>query len=82
MIVTMKDDDAAELQAMIAAEGQTAWDTLAFRQRGRGVFMRVGDREWRVHAQPTPDRAGNLIVRTSSGRTIIGAYPDEHLTMT
>jgi hypothetical protein len=29
----------------------------------------------------TPERAGDLIVRTMSGRTIIGAYPDD-LTMT
>jgi hypothetical protein len=77
----MRDADAAELQALIATGGQTAWDTLAFRQRGRRVFMRVGDSEWRVKAEPTPDRAGDLIVRTASGRTIIGAYPDD-LTMT
>ncbi len=81
MIVTMRDDDAAEFQAMVAAGGQAAFDTLRFRQRGRRMFLRMGDSEWRVRADRTPDRSGSLIVRTESGRTIVGNYPDD-LSMT
>ena len=77
MIVTMRDDDAAELLAILKAEGQAAFDTLRFDFRQGHAIMRMGEREWRVAAEPTPERAGALIVRTASGRTIVGDYPDD-----
>lgn len=43
------------------------------------MFIRVGDRKWRVKAERSPDRAGDLIVRTESWRTFIGAHPDDLL---
>ena len=77
MIVTMTDADAAEFQAVIESEGQTALDGLRFREDGRRKFLAMAGREWRVKAERTPDNPGSLIVRTASGRTFIGNYPDD-----
>jgi hypothetical protein len=53
----MRDSDAAALQAVLAAHGQAAMDTLELRQQGRRMFLRISGREWRVRAEkrrPTP----------------------------